>query len=240
MNELNLEPNEFKYIYRIFSQDYFEASLVNKELTLVAPSLWEDPYENVFFKYFDSHQRRENETGRWHGENLFGQCWSSLEESDAMWRIYSQDLKGVKVKIDRTMLRPIFYNHFDIYLMRDCFIGKVKYLTEQEILEVIKSDNFQNSNSMNDTGHTRAFGLLFKRNEFSHEKEIRIICDVQEPIHATKKNILNIAIEPNSLFSEIVLDPRLPIEQFELKKEIYQKLGFMGSIKKSNLYNFSI
>ena len=49
--------------------------------------------------------------------------------------------------------------------------------------------------------------------------------------------MLDIDFEPNQLFHEIVLDPRLSEKNFELRKNIYRELGFEGSIVKSSLYN---
>jgi hypothetical protein len=99
-----------KPIYRIFSFERLKQIFDEQQLTLVKPSLWDDPFENFIL----------NSTGRLPDGRVFeirfrntfyGQCWSLTRESDAMWRIYSPDKNGVKVK---TTIRKLFSSFFNI------------------------------------------------------------------------------------------------------------------------------
>ena len=63
-------------IYRIFSFKRFEELITGKQLVLVKPSMWDDPYENFILK---------TEVDCGHGEiasledlnrTWYGQCWT--------------------------------------------------------------------------------------------------------------------------------------------------------------------
>ena len=54
---------------------------------LVAPEKWDDPFENFILKS-DRVSRR----------GWYGQCWTWQRASDAMWRIYSGDKNGVRMR----------------------------------------------------------------------------------------------------------------------------------------------
>jgi hypothetical protein len=90
MHHINLSEKEIaKPIYRVFSLDRFVETLEQGQLTLVRPSLWEDPWENYLFKFMHKNNIGKNKLLRWYGEDLFAQCWTFHRETDAMWRIYS-------------------------------------------------------------------------------------------------------------------------------------------------------
>jgi hypothetical protein len=140
-------------LYRVYGLDRFEQLLATKYDGLVNPTKWEDPFENFFL---EATELMDNETGGTISlKNLaadwYVQCWTTLPESDAMWRIYSVDPNkagadpqkmGVKVK---TTVGKLFENlkHTGStapYLQ--FFIGKVDYKTEAEITKMMQGLTF--------------------------------------------------------------------------------------------------
>jgi hypothetical protein len=96
--ETEILSNDF-FIYRIFAFDRFIDLVKSQSLTLAKPKEWDDKYENIL-----SNCIIENDTGQklymsTFSTDIYAQCWSMIDESDAMWRIYSQDKKGVLVKV---------------------------------------------------------------------------------------------------------------------------------------------
>jgi hypothetical protein len=93
------------------------------------------------------------------GNSFYGQCWSLTRESDAMWRIYSPNEDGVKVK---TTIRKLFTPLFDkgghdrkpngeIYNLYS-FIGRVKYQNTKGLLEMLNDENRMRSKVFDQSG----------------------------------------------------------------------------------------
>ena len=97
-----------KPIYRIFSFKRLEEIFKEKKLTLAKPKKWDDPFENFILNSTGTlPDGREFQIG--FRDNYYGQCWSLTVESDAMWRIYSPEKDGVKVKTTiRKLFQPLF------------------------------------------------------------------------------------------------------------------------------------
>src|SRR5438552_2336902 len=70
---------------------------------------------------------------------LYGQCWSLLDESDAMWRIYSPNKAGVKIRTTVRKLITAVYDRTDRYASLKYFIGRVSYESEKELLSIFSN-----------------------------------------------------------------------------------------------------
>jgi len=82
-------------IYRVFSNQRILEMFRDRKLTLTAPRLWDDPFENFLAKC-PALVKSINEHVSLSGifKNFFGQCWTYHEDNDAMWRIYSPKKTG--------------------------------------------------------------------------------------------------------------------------------------------------
>lgn len=95
INRLGLTDDDMdKPIFRFISLENLTELLVNKVLTLVKTKLWDDPYENYLLKCNVFYNNKELNLQDLQ-EQIFGQCWTLIDESDALWRIYSVDKKGI-------------------------------------------------------------------------------------------------------------------------------------------------
>ncbi len=136
--------SESTVVYRIFTAERFFQLWESSQITFVKPTLWEDPYENIFL-----HTIVEKPDGSILGfnnlvEDLYSQCWTTCPESDALWRIYSPDKTGIMVK---STAGKIISSFFDNLLANEHFekeglnnyirAGKVVYLQEDQIYELI-------------------------------------------------------------------------------------------------------
>jgi hypothetical protein len=96
------------------------------ELVLVRPKLWEDPSENFLLRC-----NLELDTGkridlRNEERQFYGQCWSLKRETDAMWRIYSPQKNGVKIKVrSGNLLSCLYPDSGDNFIGLKAWIGKV-------------------------------------------------------------------------------------------------------------------
>lgn len=237
-------------VYRIFRLDRFLSTLKDKQLCLVKPKLWDDPFENFLLNaegQLDNGQIVSFEPVR---EQYYGQCWSLKEECDGLWRNYTNyysckkctesdyknrhGKKPISVKVKSTVgkLMDAFYDVQNAYHNNCYFIGRVRYAKIEEIIDYLNEANVR------DTSNVRqVLSLLIKRKSFSYEEEVRLIyssCD--DDYGKPNSDIYLFGINPDNVFEEVELDPwvenkdcQIIIDQI---KEFYH-----GQVTKSKLYD---
>lgn len=169
-NYINIDDSLLdKPVYRIMSMQRILEALQKKELVLVKPKKWDDPFENALLSA--PVVTSSGETLEFAAKNLvYGQCWTLHRETDAMWRIYSPDKQGAKIKTSIRKLLNALKDNQETFGELKCFIGQVKYLYKRDLLSKLSNINLLDTN-----GSGIAESLLYKRKEFSHEKEVRLI-----------------------------------------------------------------
>lgn len=230
---LNLQELEYNdYIYRIISYERFIEMFDTRKNTLVKPKLWEDTFENFVLKsklkfpdgseiMLDTHER------------LYGQCWTRSNASDAMWRIYSHNQSGIRIRttVDK-LLNSLLIANIDKIRSEVC-IGKVNYEYESEITAMAKKAFTKNGQM---TFESLFRSLLLKRKAFAHENEIRLI-KLDWGNELPKNDIFSYDIDPHELITQVMIDPRISYENFKnIKNDIRKRTGYLGDIKRSLLY----
>ena len=217
-------------IYRIMPVLRWLEILHTEQLVLVRPRKWDDPFENALLKALNTMD--EGVTGSFgFRDSVYGQCWTSGEETDAMWRIYSHDKQGIKAKTSPRKLLSALSRNTETYSELCCFIGRVKYLPENDLLTALLQVDWANS-----TGCGIAASFLYKRTEFAHEKEIRLIYSSLQNLSESDPDIHQVKVDPFELIDELVLDPRMDGRIADSCKASITAMGFSGSITQSALY----
>lgn len=229
---INLSGSDIiKPIYRIISFDRLIKLFNSNTLTLVKPGKWDDPFENIISKTKIYTENSFVEIGL--RDNVHGICWSKRSVSDAMWRIYSSDKKAVRIKSTPEIISHNVDSWLNSHSNSKCFIGKVDYITTKDIRQ--KAKDFTKRVMAGKTERAIAESLLFKRNSFSHEEEIRVI--LIENDGASTNGLLNVEINPHELIQSVVIDSRAPDEIIDVYMEyLKNKIKYKGSISKSTLY----
>ncbi len=234
-NYLNITEEELdKPIYRVFSHKRFFEMIEKNDITLLQPSKWQDPFENFILNATGELKNGLKFTVEFKN-NFYGQCWTTKRESDAIWRIYSPEphTNGIKVKTTIRKLFNALYEKVGEHRKVSCFIGKVKYMNKKNLLSQLSDSNLADKLTDN-TGLGQASTLLFKRFAFSHEKEIRII--YYSPTNLNSESF-KFKFDPNSLFDQIVFDPRMNYKAYKNDKQrLKEEFGLNMSIFKSSLY----
>ncbi|WP_119307363.1 DUF2971 domain-containing protein [Cohaesibacter haloalkalitolerans] len=224
---LNIEDLD-KPIYRIFPVSRFIQVLTTKELTLVKPSKWDDPFENLLLS---SEIKVGTTTADIAARNsVYGQCWTLHRETDAMWRIYSPNKDGVRVRSTPRKLLDALKGDCGDYSELRCFIGKVRYLTLKSLKKKLQSVNIFDAN-----GSGIAESLLYKRKEFSHEKEIRLVFSGED--HKCTSDIFGFKIDPSQTLDRVLFDPRMSEDLRKSYITAIKALGYTAEIKRSTLYD---
>lgn len=173
-------------LYRITSLEGFLSLLINKKERFVNPiDKWEDTYEGYFLQllsdedkfmeiidrlYNDISKRAYKTTCRNIAKLLsnrydcYGLCWSTVRDSDAMWRIYSYGNKAIQIISNEQRIRNML-NNAGIE-DKDIAINNVKYdlVNDEDIIEKMLSPR-----APVDAAY------FHKREAFKHEQEKRVI-----------------------------------------------------------------
>lgn len=223
---------ENKFVYRIFTFDNFIDLIASNKISLVHPKLWDDPFENLLL------------ANNYSFENLkrcfFGQCWSHNRETDFMWRVYAPNKNGIKIKCSlKNLCNHLFTSCNDF--SQHIFFGNVNYKKKSNLIEDFKKFNIDHDKKPIDLIEMVKF-LYIKRNEFSAEKEFRIVYYNHKLQFEKEKHvdIFKLDIDKNNLFESITCDPRISNTQFKHWKLILKKFNVHCPIYKSKLYTLEI
>lgn len=226
-------------IYRVFSFDRLKQIFDTSQITLVKPKLWDDPFEN-FILNSTGVLPNGSEFQIAFRNNFYGQCWSLTKESDAMWRIYSPEKNGIKIKTTiRKLFEPLFnvsgshrksngnvYNH-------SSFIGRVKYQGVEKLMKMLKDKDRMSNKVYDQTGWGQASSFYFKRWAFRHENEVRIMFNKHSE---NDDDLFKYAIDPIEMIDEIVFDPRMKTDEYEIKKQEIVSWRYNKKIIQFGLY----
>ena len=217
-------------VYRFVSFDILLQMLNERSNYLVKTSLWEDTYENFMSK----------ENIKYHGktfnlkgviDRVYGQCWTSKKTSDALWRIYSPDKKGVRIKTTLANLDQICKEN---ERQGAFLLGRVQYYSQGVIEDSLHS---LPEISREHLGRLITRSYFVKRNSFSHESEYRLL------FFAEKRgtNVKSYQIDPYSFIENIYFDPRADESYVNrCTKILVEAFSFpKARIHKSQLYSFT-
>lgn len=232
----NLNRDEFlnKPIYQILPLQYLLQICQSKVLRFNnIYDKWEDPYELFFLK--QNYTRNGVLVDMLDvARHFYGQCWSMRRESDAMWRIYSPQKDGVKIKTTVAKFIDLLYPLNMQGLVSQ--FGIVRYDYKTNMIEWMRDKYHDFFNAVSDS-------LFIKRMEFKHEEEIRFI--LQEATiddnrqQTPQRSYVELSIDPYNLIEEIILDPRLTPQMYKMYVAgIRQTIGGNIKISQSSLYSF--
>lgn len=246
MKENNFEINEIIYarrnaadlslgtpVYRFMSFDALLVILLSGSIPLIKTKYWEDIYENFLFKS----PLIVDETPMdfaYNQELLFGSSWTKISESDALWRIYSQNKCGVRIRSTVGKLARCIQKEFEKSKAWFANIGSVEYLPTEDIVAYFEARRGEEFMKL----ATPLFrdSMFMKRKEFGHEAEIRVILNVKKDA-CVYDQVAFLPIAPKDVIEEITFDPRI---SDHLRELFVTKLNFIGYAEiptnKSSLY----
>jgi hypothetical protein len=171
------------WLYRIIRFDRLVQMLQTDEWYFAHPSSWEDPYETLIKNSLSN--------------AMFAQCWCRKGVSDAMWRIYSSDKLGVRIRTTKQRL--------ELALLKEASarglgarISTVKYLNELEY--AFRAETIGLNMKKGFTFVRASAQLFLKRLAFEHEFETRVVVfDPTLPLAAKENAIRSNLTLANSL-----------------------------------------
>lgn len=251
-------------LYKFMPFESFVDVAVNRRMFLNQVLNWEDPYEadamrellrEILKDVIDEVTPEiKAEVIRYAHRSIYGQSWTLLSESDALWRIYSPDKMGVCLVVDQHFIQPA-----------ECWTGdqgavkkeklstiqrEVTYCTVDEARHKVLSLRQKDQKWSIDPAEC----CFYKRIEFSHEREYRL-CATRFPpgftldieVDSNPQEVLaqfNGLTYPPLLYydldrdwiREIVLDPRAPDWFLSTLKGLAKLHLPNASVRRSELY----
>ena len=232
-NTINITDLDQK-IYRIYPLLRAIDLFSDNKNALIKPHMWDDPFENFFLaaKVFDGSDEVDISSVQ---QSWFGQCWTTVPESDAMWRIYSPNKDSVRIS---STIRKVFSSIYDVtdpYAALSQFIGRVEYAEIDQITSICKTMNFRD---LAHGGGNRDFAktLLIKRKEFEHEHEVRLLYSDVAGKYRSANHVL-FDFDTLSLVEEVMFDPRLDMRIVAAYSDLITSNGFKGDVSRSHFYD---
>lgn len=220
-------------IYRVTTVDRLTDLIEKRANILVHPSKWDDPFENYFLKSKFRYNGMSVGVDQLRSE-IFGQCWTlNQQETDALWRIYSPDKNGVRIKstIDK-VFRPLVKQHIK-YWYASTYFGKVTYVQQQQLSTIMKNYVLDAHDLASTDGQVIIDSLLIKREAFKHENEVRVIYrgkpNLDDGMHSYE-------INPQDFIKELLFDPRMDEKEYQGFENQFKKLLPVCPISQSDLY----
>lgn len=222
-------------LWRVFRGDRLLEACATREIALVAPKKWDDPYENFLSR---CSVIVDGQRGTLDGltRGAFGQCWTSQErETDATWRIYApREERGIRVKVKAGELMRVIWNREPSFAAHSCFLGAVQYRTAEEIKKYLEGLEV-GRDLLDGQGKSIAETLLVKRTEFDHEREVRLLY-FDNSGNPPSDGVMRFSCDPCQLIEEVTLDPRLTSQEALLVEKQVRCLGYTGVVNQSPLY----
>lgn len=220
-------------IYRIIPVKYLYPIFENKQNLLVSPKKWNDPFENFILRSkFRTPAGDIVSIG--FRDSYFGQCWSTRSQSEALWRLYSDNKNSVRIRSTPRKLFRGLATHLGKWARTCAFIGKVQYFSKKRLLAQSR-EQFAIPSTPTPKDFAQTF--LFKRRAFSHEQEIRLLFAPKDD-NFPKDGVFAYPVTPTDIVDDIRIDPRLDRgEEEALVTEIQRRTGFKGTVKRSDLYD---
>jgi hypothetical protein len=237
-----------KFLYRYMSLEHAIQLFENKELVLVTPSKWIDPFEK---RFLEAKYKMNTESFNFpYKNNLYCMCMTRVMINEACWNTYAKDEIGIELVFNIAKLIELLKKKTMYY---NIFIGKVEYMRTDEIM---KEPIIISSSKEGSLDYIKSWvnPFFWKRMAYTYEQEVRLIivkknkCQGDENDGNDEKNssgILKIkfSCDNTELIDRIIIDPRVGKNLEKLLKKEFENYGFSRSesgkyhVVKSSLYN---
>jgi len=233
-NYVGITPDEWETpLYRFTTVERVLMLFNQGKNTLVSPCKWDDPFENLLASLtFRSNDGKTYQHP--YRNHIYAQCWTLSKETDATWRIYVPNGNRVRIKTTVQKLHESLYNSQSAHAPLSCYIGKVEYKTEKKLGTLLTQATWVMDKLMNSGPQGRVESLLFKRDAFKSEKEIRLI--FLDNFIRGESYLYHYDLDPSDVIMDITFDPRMDDALYETYSSILRKLNYSGKIGKSTLY----
>lgn len=221
--EISSELKKDQKLFRYINIKQFLSMIESESSYLTKVIEWEDVWEAPLKRIPIDSDMEAEEISYFSYDHIYGQCWSTHGDSDALWRIYSPNRDGIMIQTTVEKLSKAFDIEWGL------LAPVIYYENLYDGLEEVWDKHYEDD-----------FGVaLLKRRAFNHEEEVRLLAIF--PYNGIQnERFIQLPLIPNQLIENIILDPRC--EEWYLQTMInYCKRASLKAIPyKSDLYKDNI
>lgn len=155
-------------------------------------------------------------------------CWyGGVCESEAMWKLYGESNKGVAIRSTVGKLKAALETADQLSWCEKMFIGKVKYLDY--------ADSSLTPTDCMTGGH---IAPLLKRNQFSHENEVRafFVPNISyETLDAFESEPYQMKMDISDLIEEVYISPYVDVSYAKAVRAVFKRYGVQCKLNESDL-----
>lgn len=191
-------------------------------LTMRQVTLWQDGWEQPF-RQIRLTAEPDNERVRHHYDGAYGHSWTRNHESDAMWRLYSPEKRGLRIATSA--------DHFALIGgIAEAVLAPVWYSNEPVIKILEHDDKFPGP------GYVDSF---VKRTAFRHEREVRLVVNLDHclPGVQASQGALRLTVDPVLFMTDVAVDPRADEWYVDAVRHYCARAGFTRLPERSGLYS---
>jgi hypothetical protein len=176
------------------SIESFISSLETRQIHLTNVNYWDDKWEVILDKLPEVDDKGKLMVPNYSFyQYIYGQCWTRLPESDAMWRIYSPTRTGIQVATSVQKFNLI--GGVDKWCLDDV----VYFESVEDLLEKSKKNPRRSALD----------NALYKRSAFSHEEEVRFLTHGDSLDHFDpKQSHVALPVDVSAFIEGVTIDPR--------------------------------
>ena len=245
------------------SVERFLEMLAGDKNTLVRPSLWDDPFEKLINESAVLKDEQSSlkiipakfAESKLSADKWFGQCWSLEEESDALWRVFTQNKIQRSVKIVTTYgklkesINGIEEGVVKFFIDRIAYPKSFKSSYGKALVEWME---YYKQVGLPLENLCELSLLLTKRYLFKHEKEVRLLAFVKDKNllpnphdniysynYSVENNITEVELDPwmpeytKKIVSVVAMSKGLTVRESQLSQEISPGKGILFEIRNS-------
>ena len=167
----------------------------------------------------------------------YAQCWTSLEESDALWRIYDKKRTGVRIQIKTQNAYGLsrFPNAICVAPKTDYIAPDFVNVVNVKYINDLKSVDWK---SIVGSNFNQLFGI--KRKAFEHENEVRLIVSYPIPFHFDGEKDLG-EMKKHIAAARLAsqrdqLEKTIPPNELKLVDELLLETGFVELPSRKAMY----
>jgi len=179
MTELLKPANQIQTLYRFISLARLEDLIIRETICLSQIVSWDDTYEAFHVREIIRNTLKGNfptiadrmldALVEYTHESMYAQSWTTLQESDALWRIYSPETEGLRISVNREQLVdylrrqiPTLVNDRVSYCAAKEVVGRINHSFREQLRRGVPLRVLLDK------------AYFYKRLEFNHEHEFRL------------------------------------------------------------------
>ncbi|MDZ7669788.1 MAG: hypothetical protein U5Q16_10340 [Gammaproteobacteria bacterium] len=211
-----------KFVYRITTLTRVLELFRSRQNVLVKPRRWDDPYENFILQQKVRHRSGGVRSYTYH-DSIFGQCWTLLKASDAMWRIYAPAGDGIRSAHALPPSRPHWLKPTRTCRMLSA--ASAGWYLNARALRGVANETFDDYGIGVGDVHKR---LFWSNGWRLGMREVRLLYFAMDEAQANQ-HLHPYSVDPHSFIDQIMVDPGLPQAKAEATIDELQPRQLQGT-----------